>query len=68
LQDTFSDCQHNFTPAANMTSIRRSSTTKHDDEHLAKEAALSQNGVGDFTEIDDRRLKFKIDCWLMPML
>jgi hypothetical protein len=51
-----------------MTSIRRSSTIKHNDEHLSKESAASHSGVGDFAEIDDKELKFKIDCWLMPML
>jgi len=51
-----------------MTSIRRSLTIKHNDELSSKEAAASQSGIGEVAEIDDKKLKFKIDCWLMPML
>lgn len=51
-----------------MTSIRRSSTAKHDDENLSKELTTSQSHAGEVTDIYDKNLKFKIDCWLMPML
>jgi len=51
-----------------MSFIRRSSTIKHNDEYLSKETAANQSGVGEIAEIDDKKLKFKIDCLLMPML
>lgn len=51
-----------------MTSIRDSSAIKPNDEDLPKEFAASQSYVGEIAEVDDKKLKFKIDCWLMPML
>jgi hypothetical protein len=53
-----------------MASIRRTpSTTKHEDESLAKELTISQSHVGEVTDLnEDKKLKFKIDCWLMPLL
>jgi hypothetical protein len=52
-----------------MASIRRPSpTTKHEDETLSKELTISQSHVGEVTDFNDKKLKFKIDCWLMPLL
>jgi len=52
-----------------MASVRRhSSTTKKEDESLAKELTISQTHVGEVTDFNDKKLKFKIDCWLMPLL
>ena len=52
-----------------MASVRRtSSTTKKEDESLAKELTISQSHVGEVTDFNDKKLKFKIDCWLMPLL
>jgi hypothetical protein len=52
-----------------MASARRpSSTAKHEDESLAKELTISQSHVGEVTDFNDKKLKFKIDCYLMPLL
>jgi hypothetical protein len=52
-----------------MASVRRTpSTTKKEDESLAKELTISQSLVGEVTDFNDKKLKFKIDCWLMPLL
>jgi hypothetical protein len=51
-----------------MASLRHSLTTKHDDENLSKELTTSQSCTGEVTDVSDKKLKFKIDCWLMPML
>jgi hypothetical protein len=52
-----------------MASTRRtSSTTKHEDASLSKELTVSQSHVGEVTDFNDKQLKFKIDCWLMPLL
>jgi hypothetical protein len=51
-----------------MTSIQHSITTKHDDKDFSKELTESQSYTGDVTDVNDKKLKFKIDCWLMPML
>jgi hypothetical protein len=52
-----------------MASVRRtSSITKQEDNSLAKELTISQSHVGEVADFDDKKLKFKIDCWLMPLL
>jgi len=53
-----------------MASTReRPSATKHEDESLAKELQIGQGHAGgDLTDVDEKKLKFKIDCWLMPIL
>jgi hypothetical protein len=52
-----------------MHSMREHSPiTKHEDESLTKEPKTSQSHVGELTDLDDKKLKFKIDCWLMPLL
>lgn len=35
---------------------------------ISKEMGIEQCHVGEVAEIDDKKLKFKIDCWLMPIL
>jgi len=52
-----------------MSSVRRpSSITKKEDGSVAKELTISQSHVGEVTDFNDKMLKFKIDCWLMPLL
>jgi hypothetical protein len=51
-----------------MSSIQHSITTKHDDKDFSKELTTSQSYTGEVTDVNDKKLKFKIDCWLMPML
>jgi hypothetical protein len=41
---------------------------EHGDESLAKELKISQSQVGELTDADDKKLRFKVDCWLMPLL
>lgn len=50
-----------------MTSIQDSSTYKANEGTL-KELTTSQSHAGEVVDVDDRKLKFKIDCWLMPLL
>jgi hypothetical protein len=52
-----------------MASTREQSrVAEHEDESLAKELKISQSHIGELADFDDRKLRFKIDCWLMPLL
>lgn len=51
-----------------MMSKKHHLTDRHDDEKLAEALTTSQSQIGEVIDVNDKKLKFKIDCWLMPLL
>lgn len=51
-----------------MSTIPRSSDIKADDNDLTKKCSNSRGFTSEVADVDDKKLKRKIDLWLMPIL